>query len=270
MKISNCLILIAGMIILTSSTVMNTPDRGARSAAVQSAEFYQLKIYTFSTDEQMTMTDNYLRDAFLPGIKRLGIKNVGVFKTRLSVNDTVKKTYLLIPFTSFSQFQKLEEGLARDGAYLAAGKEYLEAKHDRAPYRRMESILLEAFEDMPFIKAPDLDGERSQRVYELRSYESPTEAYHNLKVDMFNAGGEMKLFERLQFNAIFYGRVISGSKMPNLMYMTSFSGEASRNAHWDAFSKSPEWAELKAMPKYLNTVSHIDIRFLYPADYSDY
>jgi hypothetical protein len=87
---------------------------------------------------------------------------------------------------------------------------------------------------------------------------------------MFNAGGEIKLFEHLQFNAVFYARVISGPRMPNLMYMTSFSDEASRKAHWDAFSKSPEWAELKAVPRYLNTVSHIDISFLYPTDYSDY
>ena len=123
---------------------------------------------------------------------------------------------------------------------------------------------------MPFIKAPALDGDRSNRVYELRSYESATEAYHSSKVEMFNAGGEMKLFESLQFNAVFYARVISGSRMPNLMYMISFSDEASRKAHWDSFVNSPEWAELKAVPKYLSTVSHIDVSLLYPTDYSDY
>jgi len=265
-----CVILIAGMIILMSCATLNAGNSAAKSAPGQKSEFYQLKIYTFNTDEQMSITDNYIRAAFLPGIKRLGVKNVGVFKPRPSQTDTVKRTYILIPFTSFSQFLTLEEGLAKDQAYLTAGKDYLNANYDHPPYGRTESILLEAFENMPFIKAPALDGDRSNRVYELRSYESATEAYHNSKVDMFNAGGEIKLFESLQFNAVFYARVISGSKMPNLMYMISFSDEASRKAHWDAFSGSPGWKELKAIPKYLNTVSHIDMNLLYPTDFSDY
>jgi hypothetical protein len=270
MKTSKFLILIAGVIILISCGGMNTGNSAAKSSSGQTSEFYQLKTYTFNTGEQMLMTDNYIRDAFLPGIKRLGIKDVGVFKPGPTDTDTLKKTYILIPFASFTQFLELEEKLAKDQAYLSAGKDYLNANFDRPPYSRIESTLLKAFTDMPFIKGPALEGDRSARVYELRSYESATEAYHNSKVDMFNAGGEIKLFERLKFNAVFYARVISGSKMPNLMYMISFSDEASRKAHWDAFSGSPEWAELKAMPKYLNTVSHIDRNLLYPTDYSDY
>jgi hypothetical protein len=42
----------------------------------------------------------------------------------------------------------------------------------------------------------------------------------------------------------FYGKVISGAKMPNLMYMTSFSNQESRDAHWKAFLASAEWKEL--------------------------
>jgi hypothetical protein len=42
------------------------------------------------------------------------------------------------------------------------------------------------------------------RVYELRSYESEKEVIHANKVNIFNAGGE-SLFNRLEFNAVFYG-----------------------------------------------------------------
>ena len=80
----------------------------------------------------------------------------------------------------------------------------------------------------------------------------------------------MRLFDRLDFNAVFYGEVISGSIMPNLMYMTTFSNQESREAHWDAFREAPEWKELVAMPKYQNNVSHADLYFLYPTAYSDY
>ena len=87
---------------------------------------------------------------------------------------------------------------------------------------------------------------------------------------MFNSGGEITLFDKLEFNAIFYGEVISGSKMPNLMYMTTFSDQESRDAHWKSFFESPEWDTLKNMEQYKNNVSKGDIYFLYPTSYSDY
>ena len=86
---------------------------------------------------------------------------------------------------------------------------------------------------------------------------------------MFN-DGEGALFDRLGFNAVFYGEVISGSTMPNLMYMTTFENKASRDEHWKAFSTAPEWEKLKVMPKYQNNVSKNDTRFLTPTEYSDY
>jgi hypothetical protein len=61
------------------------------------------------------------------------------------------------------------------------------------------------------------------------------------------------------FNAVFYGQVISGAKMPNLMYMTTFSNEMSIGS----FSASAEWKELIAMEKYKNNISHIDISFFW-------
>ena len=86
---------------------------------------------------------------------------------------------------------------------------------------------------------------------------------------MFNEGGEVNLFNRLGFNAVFYGEVLAGSRMPNLMYMTSFEDKASRDEHWKAFGADPEWKKLSADPLYKNNVSKIDIAFLHPTDYSD-
>jgi len=78
------------------------------------------------------------------------------------------------------------------------------------------------------------------------------------------------LFKRLNFNAIFYSEVVAGSKMPNLMYMTSFENRADREDHWKNFVNDPYWKKLSALPEYQNNVSHIDITFLYPTDYSDF
>ena len=236
----------------------------------QSREFYQLKTYILNSDEQVQATDKFLKEAYLPGLKRLGIKNIGVFKPKPNATDTLKKIIVVIPYKTIAQFLELDEKLAKDKTYLVAGADYLNANYKQAPYLRIESILLKAFVDHPFLTTPNLNTPRANRVYELRSYESATEAIHTNKVDMFNAGGEVKLFKRLEFNAVFYGQVISGPKMPNLMYMTTFKDQESRDAHWKAFTDSSEWKGLIAMEKYKNNISHIDITFLFPTDYSDY
>jgi len=236
----------------------------------QTQEYYQLKVYSFDTKAQEKLTDDYLENAFMPALKSLDIKNIGVFKPRPTDSVTPKKTYVLIPFNSLVQFQLLGDALARNKSYQENGKNYLQAPHDKPAYQRSESILMKAFVDMPKMEASKLDGPRKERIYELRSYESATDELYRKKVDMFNAGGEVKLFDKLGFNAVFYAEVLSGGQMPNLMYMTTHANEAAKDANWKAFVDSPEWNELKVMPKYLNTVSHIDIYYLYPTEYSDY
>lgn len=270
MKAPNYFLLLLIFFSITSCKEMNPDTTTEENPTAKVREFYQLLTYTLDTDEQVQTTDNYLKDAYLPGLKKLGIKNIGVFKPRPNEADSVKKIYVLIPFSTMAQFLGLEEGLSKDETYLAAGSNYLQASYEQPPYQRFESTLLKAFVDMPMMQTPKLDGPRSERIYELRSYESPNETYFKSKVDMFNAGGEVRLFDKLEFNAVFYAEVISGSKMPNLMYMTTFSDQASRDTHWDAFRTAPEWLELKAVTKYQNSVSHADIMFLYPTAYSDY
>src|SRR6185436_3921077 len=115
--------------------------------------------------------------------------------------------------------------------YMLAGKDYINASYQSPPYGRMETIVLEAFELSPQMNLPKLSSSKQDHVYELRSYESPTESYYHNKVKMFNAGGEIGIFSRLNFNAVFYGNVIAGCRMPNLMYMTSFENMAERDAH---------------------------------------
>ena len=88
---------------------------------------------------------------------------------------------------------------------------------------------------------------------------------------MFNDGGEIALFKKLNFNAVFYGKVLSGSRMPNLMYMTTFENMADRDAHWKAFGSSEEWKTMSALPEYENkvSVSRNETILMRPADYSD-
>ena len=122
---------------------------------------------------------------------------------------------------------------------------------------------------MPSFNTPKFTTPVGDRVYELRSYEGHTEKIYRNKVQMFNKGDEIGLFNRLGFNAVFYGEVMVGPRMPNLMYMTSFENRASRDEHWKAFSTDSQWKTLSAMPEYKNNVSKNTIVFLRPTDYSE-
>lgn len=233
-------------------------------------EFYQLTIYHFNTNSQENIIDNYLKNALLPALHKMNIKNVGVFKNHSNDTLTDKTLYVLIPVASLDETTRIASQLSADKTYRDAGSGYLKSVYSTPPYTRIETILLQAFSLAPKLKTPELNGPRKDRIYELRSYESPTEEIFKNKVHMFNEGDEIGLFRRLNFNATFYGEVIAGNKMPNLMYMTCHENKPARDANWKNFVDDPSWKKLSSMPEYQHNVSHIDISFLYPTDYSDY
>ncbi|SEW55932.1 NIPSNAP family protein [Chitinophaga arvensicola] len=240
------------------------------SATISAKErqFYQIKIYHLKTKDQEKMVDAYLEKAFLPALHKAGIPQAGVFKP-LEADTADIRIYVLIPFKSLEQFTNLDKTLQADKSFVDNGKDYTDAAWDKMPYTRIESILLLAFPGLPVLQAPSLQAPKSERVYELRSYESPTEKYHVNKVKMFNTGDEIGIFKNLNFNAVFYASVISGPRMPNLMYMTTFNNKEDRDAHWKAFVADPKWKSLSALEEYSHNVSKSDILFLRPTNYSD-
>ena len=231
--------------------------------------YYQLKIYHLKTRQQEDKLDNYLKSAYLPALHRAHITKVGVFKT-LEQDTTGKRIYVLIPYTSLSELESIDARIANDKQYLSDGEAYLNAAYNEMPYERIETIILKSFPKWPAPTVPQLTANKADRIYELRSYESPTEKLNINKVKMFNDGGETVLFNRLKFNAVFYAEVLAGSHQPNLMYMTTFNSKEDRDKHWDTFSNDPEWKTLVAKPEYQHNVSKADIIFLHPADYSDF
>jgi hypothetical protein len=232
-------------------------------------DFYQLTVYNYNNSSQEKVLDNYFQNALLPALHKMNFKNVGVFKNHSNDTLTDKTFYVLIPI-EFMDILKIPGRLNNDKDYQAAGAEYINAIYSSPPYSRIETIILQAFSQAPQLKLPELKGTRKERIYELRSYESATEKIFKNKVQMFNEGDEIGLFKRLNFNATFYGEVIAGGKMPNLMYMTCHENKTTRDANWKNFGDDPYWKKLSSMPEYKNNVSHIDINFLYPTEYSDY
>ena len=258
------------VIILALAATAFTLSLQAKPIKKSKGEVYQLSVYHFKNNEQLALTDLYLKNSYLPALHKMGFEKIGVFAT--IGNDTAidKKLYVLVALKSMQQLEMLAINIAADDIIKQDATGYTKAAFDKPAYERIETIILKSFEKMPMLQTPQLAAPLEDRVYELRSYEASTDALYRTKIKMFNAGGEVDLFKRLQFNAVFYAEVLAGSKMPNLMYMTTFNNKAERDAHWKIFSADAEWKTLSALPEYQHTVSKADIFFLHPTTYSDY
>lgn len=239
------------------------------TAICASPDYYQIQVFKLSGKAQQEKVENFLKNAYLPALHRTGIKKAGVFKPIESDTTSTKRLYVWIPFSSLDHFVKIQDALLADKEYQSKGAEVLGAPFDNPAFIRKESILLKAFPDAPNYIIPVFKTSPSERIYELRSYEGATENLFQQKVKMFNEGGEIKLFKKLDFNAVFYAEVISGSTMPNLMYLTTFADMQMHDERWATFRTHPEWKTLSALPEYQNTVSKAVKILLHPTDYSD-
>lgn len=214
-------------------------------------DYYQICFYHCASNEQLDSVNNYVKSNFVPALRRKGLKAVGAFLPLTNDTAADKLLVLWIPLKSLADLSKI-------GPDTAAPK-----------YKRLETIVLTAFEKAPAYHLPKLSGSRQEHIFELRSYESPTEERYYSKVKMFNKGDEVSLFARLNFNAVFYAHVLAGSKMPNLMYMTSFENIGSREDHWKSFGNDPAWKTMVALPEYQKNVNKADTWLMHPTDYSD-
>jgi hypothetical protein len=240
------------------------------SAAPPKQQYFVIKIYRISGPGQEGMVDAFLKDAYLPALHKAGIAKAGVFKPVEADTAAGKLVYLFIPFKSADQYLEITSALEKDLAFQKAGKDFLDAQYNNPPYLRSETILMKAFAFMPEFKAPSYTNAVSERIYELRSYESATEAKALKKIQMFNEGGEISLFKELNFNPVFFGQVLFGSHMPNLMYMTTFKDMATHDERWKVFGSSDAWKKLSSLEEYKNTVSKANPYLLHPASYSDF
>ncbi|MGO8734928.1 MAG: NIPSNAP family protein [Terriglobia bacterium] len=237
------------------------------AAAGESREYYELRRYHLRRGPQVKLVHDFFREALVPALNRLGISPVGVFEVEIGPESP--GVYVLIPSVSLEILLSLESRLYRDADYLKAGAAFLNAPAEQPAYVRMESSLMVAFEGMPRLRVLQATGEHRSRMFELRTYESPSDQDHVRKVEMFNSG-EFDVFEKAGFWQIFYGDTLIGSRLPNLTYMLGFEDLADRTTKWNAFRSAPEWKKLSTSPRYAfeEIVSNITNIVLSPAPFS--
>lgn len=252
---------------LASSIAASALGYQASAQSKPAREYYELRRYELQTGPQQKLTHDYVANALIPGLNRLGMKPVGAFNLEIGVGTPA--LYLLIPSESLETLVHSEHRLMDDADYQKTGEAFLNAPATGPAYLRIESSLLIAFEGKPKLTVPPVTAEKGARVFQLRTYESPSNHDHYVKVEMFHSG-EFEVFERAGFWPVFYGDMLIGSRLPNLTYMLSFPDLSEMNAKWKAFGSDPEWKKLTSSPKfnYEQIVSKITNLILNPAPYS--
>jgi len=235
--------------------------------------FYDLRRYHFASPEKQKAYDQFLTDVGVPAYNRAGVEPAGVFQilakdnagARSNIKEDSTDLIVFLPHKNFESVVTLENRLLADKKYQSDGKAILtETKKSDLAYTRYESTLLLAMEGAPRIELPP---KNSDRVFELRTYESPNNERHLNKLSMFNAG-EFEVFKKANMPGVFFGGAIVGEKMPQLTYMVVHENRQAVDKNWAVFRNVPEWKKLSADPQYKNNVSNITNPFIRPTEAS--
>ncbi len=239
----------------------------AQASAGRSREFYQLRRYFFQTGPQLKLADVFFGEALIPALNRLGFSPVGVL--RLDVGQGTPTFYVLIPGSSVEALAMVDHRLAQDATFMKAADPFWSAPAAAPAFVRYESSVLMAFEGWPKLTVPASTAAKAKRMFQLRTYESPSNGAHVRKVEMFHHG-EFEIFKAAGFLPVFFGDALTGERLPKLTYMLAFADVAELTAKWDVFRNDPAWKKLSGEQRYAYEaiVSNIDNLYLTPTAYS--
>ncbi len=234
---------------LLSSLAASTIPLSAQAPATlsQPQQFYQLRAYRLQSGPQTALTEAFFADALIPALNRLGLTPIGAF--RLDIGPETPTLYLLIPATSLDLLAQLDQRLTEDAAFLTHAAPFWAAPATAPAFRRVESSLLTAFPGWPRLSPPPSAATHTPRIFQLRTYESPSPAAHIRKMEMFHHG-EFDLFQRTGLHPVFFADTLIGPRQPALTYMLTFADMAELTRNWATFSADPAWKKLKSDPRY--------------------
>jgi hypothetical protein len=244
--------------LVTAGAAFGTGPEGLALGEAQQ-EFYQLRKYTLRTGPQLALTQGYFERALIPALNRLEMAPVGAFK--LDIGPETPTYYVLIPAASAEALIGLDARLGQDSEYVKAASGFRDAPASAPAFVRAERSLLSAFTGWPKV----VTSKKEKRMFQLRTYESPSQVAHSRKVQMFNEA-EIGIFTRAGLTPVFFGDTLIGTRMPSLTYMLTFANTAELTEKWAAFSADPAWKELSHKPGNTDAeiVSNISNLYLSP------
>ncbi|HVU47342.1 MAG TPA: NIPSNAP family protein [Terracidiphilus sp.] len=252
---------------LATSALALAGEASAQQSASRSREFYQIRRYNLMSGPQLKLTENYFASTLIPALGRMGMGPVGALK--LDFGEQTPAYFLIIPSPTVEPLVTLDLKLAEDQAFLTAAASFWNATAAAPAFERIETSLHEAFAGWPKLTPPPAAATKGKRIFQLRTYESPSNGEHVRKVEMFNSG-EFEIFVNAGFHPVFFSDTLIGARTPNLTYMLSLNDTAELDARWDAFRNDPAWKKLSSSPRYAydQIVSNITNVLLSPLDCS--
>lgn len=248
----------ASLAAVTGSARAQTPRK---TGAVP--EHYELRRYQLRNGPGAKIVGDYLAE-LVPALTRAGVRHIGVFQTM--IGPDMPTSWLLVPYETPGALAIVEKRIAADAAFQrsAATAAYQAASAEKPAYVRLDSSLLMAMTNMPRLVPPAID---KPRIFELRTYESASEAASARKQEMFTKLGETEIFRRVGLTPVFFGRTLIGLRQPSFTYLLTYADLAARQKAWEAFGADPEWQKLRATPGYSDAelVSNITGVILRPA-----
>jgi hypothetical protein len=253
---------------LASLPALGAIDAYQTGAGAGAPDLFVWRQYSLRTGTQPRRLADFLQNAAIPALNRAGHTPIGVFEVVTGLPTPT--VFVMTPCRSMESVVSMEAALDKDEAFTAAAAAYTDAPPADAAYVRQEVALLGAFPKFPHVEVPKATATRGPRLFELRTYESPSEKAHRAKVKMFSDMGEIEIFRRAGLTPVFFSRTLVGPRMPNLVYMLVHDNMAGREKSWDAFRNDPEWKKLSATPGFTDPeiVSNITTVLLRPASYS--
>lgn len=146
---------------------------------------------------------------------------------------------LLVGYSSLEQLEAVQGKLDADSELSAAF-----AKIEKDPEPLFDNQIDTLLEAAPYSPEVVMEKHAKPRLFELRTYHSPTRSQHRAVNERF-AGPEIKVFHKCGIFPILYTSTIIGSNMPNLTYLIPFESLAAREKAWDAFAVDPDWIKAR-------------------------
>src|SRR5829696_7864283 len=128
--------------------------RRQASGAVASAgpQIYEWRQYSLRSGTQPRRLADYLQNALIPALNRLGHTPIGVFEVTFGLPTPT--VFVLTPFATADAIAAKEGLLDKDEAFARASAPYTDAPATDAVYVRQEVSLLGAFPQVPRVQVP--------------------------------------------------------------------------------------------------------------------
>lgn len=201
--------------------------------------YYTLEQFFLKQGSQVTRIHEFWSKGCLPVLSRVHSGPVILLESLVAPH--MPQYVAITGYRSLAEIEKVRGALHADAEFQKALAAW--ENDPEPPYEHYSSSLLEATDYSPEVKPLD-PPPRTPRIFELRTYHSPTLRQLRALHERF-AGPEIRIFHRVGVHPVLYTTTIYGANQPNLTYLIPFENLAAREKAWTAFGADPEWIKVR-------------------------